>query len=278
MWQFGGAAERYGEEDMPTAASKTTKRKILIVEDEPFLAEMYKTKFESLGYQVVIADNGELGIAMMRSEKPNLVLLDIIMPVMDGYTVLKQVRSDPELKHQLVVVFSNLGQDEEVMKGLQLGADDYLIKSNLTPTELTKKLEAVLAKGKSDKADSLRPIHILLIEDSRDIVDMYTKRFDHEGFQCQVAENGAWGLKLAQTAPFDVILLDLMMPALNGLEALKTLRATPKLKKTPILVLTNSGEPHDLEEAKRVGATEVYLKARVTPTQIVNRIRELVKT
>ena len=253
-------------------------KKILIVEDERQMYEVLVDKFTMAGFSVVGASNGEEGLSQALKERPDVILLDIIMPVMDGYTVLKQVRSDPELKHQLVVVFSNLGQDEEVMKGLQLGADDYLIKSNLTPTELTKKLEAVLAKGKSDKADSLRPIHILLIEDSRDIVDMYTKRFDHEGFQCQVAENGAWGLKLAQTAPFDVILLDLMMPALNGLEALKTLRATPKLKKTPILVLTNSGEPHDLEEAKRVGATEVYLKARVTPTQIVNRIRELVKT
>lgn len=253
------------------------KRTILIIEDEPFLAEMYKVKFESIGYHVLTADNGEQGIALMRKEKPDLVLLDVIMPVMDGYSLLKIVRSDPELKSQLIVIFSNLGQDEEIVKGLQLGADDYLVKSNLTPTELTKKLETVLAKGKSDKAETVKPIHVLLIEDVRDIIDIYTRRFDHEGFVCQVAENGAWGLKLAQTSPFDVILLDLMMPALNGLDALSTLRATPKLKATPIVVLTNSAEPHDIEAAKRAGATDVFIKARVTPTQIVNHIRELVK-
>ena len=253
------------------------KRKILIVEDEPFLSDMYKVKFASLGFAVVTADNGEKGIATMRQEKPDVVLLDIIMPVMDGYTVLKEVRADPELKQQLIVIFSNLGQEEEVTKGMQLGADDYLVKSNLTPTELIKKIDAVLAKGKSDKANTVLPIKVLIIEDTRDIIDIYTARCTQENMECQVAENGAWGVKVAQTSPVDIILLDISMPALNGLEALKTLRATPKLKDTPIIVLSNSLMDDDMEAAKTAGASEVYLKARVTPSQVINRIRELVK-
>lgn len=254
-----------------------TARKILIVEDEPFLSEMYKTKFETLGYSVIMAENGEQGIRMMREDKPDLVLLDIVMPVLDGYSFLKRVRSDPELKDRLIVIFSNLGQEEEITKGLQLGADDYLVKSDHTPTELLRKLESVFAKGKSDRAEAAKPIRVLLVEDTREIIEIYTERFKQENFECQVAENGAWGLKVAQTEPFDVILLDLMMPALNGLEALKTLRDTPKLKDVPIIVLSNSAEPHDVEEAQKLGATEVFLKPRVTPSQIVNRIRELVK-
>jgi DNA-binding response OmpR family regulator len=255
----------------------TAKRKILIVEDEPFLTEMYKVKFEAIGYEVLTADNGERGLAAMRQHKPDIVLLDIIMPVMDGYTVLKAVRQDPDLKHQLIVIFSNLGQEEEVTKGLQLGADDYLVKSNLTPSELLQKVEAVLARGRSDKAETVQPIRVLLIEDTRDIIDVYSQRFKQEGFAFQVAENGAWGLKVAQTDAFDIIVLDLAMPSLNGLEALKTLRATPKLASVPVIVLSNTAEPHDIEVAKQAGATDAYVKARLTPTQLVNRIRELVK-
>src|SRR3989338_1592705 len=165
---------------MSSGGRTTAKRKILIVEDEPFLSDMYKAKFESLGYNVVTADNGEQGIAKMRLEKPDVVLLDIIMPVMDGYSVLKVVRADPELKHQLIVIFSNLGQDEEITKGLQLGADDYLVKSNLTPSELTQKLESVLVKGQSDKAETLRPIRVLLVEDTHEIIEIYSQRFEHE--------------------------------------------------------------------------------------------------
>lgn len=255
----------------------TTTKKILIVEDEAFLSEMYQTKFLSLGYTVVVSDNGEDGLALMKKERPDIVLLDIIMPVMDGYTVLKTIRSDPELKNTLVVIFSNLGQEEEITKGMQLGADDYLVKSSLTPTELVQKIEAVLARGRSDKADTIKKIRVLIVEDTKDIVDIYTTRFDAEGIEYKVAENGAWGLKLAQQERWDVIILDLMMPALGGIEALDTLRETPKLKDVPIIVLSNSIENDELEGVRKHGATEVFLKARVTPSQVVNRIREFVQ-
>ena len=261
---------------MPKEKEKK-KKIILIVEDESFLSEMYQTKFENLGYEVAVAQNGEDGLKKMRKEKPDLVLLDIIMPVIDGYTVLKMIRSDPGLKRTLVVVFSNLGQEEEITKGLQLGAEDYLVKSSLTPTELVKKVATVLAKGESDKADHLKKIKVLIIEDTKDIIDIYTKRFDTEGFDYKVAENGAWGLKLAQAEPWDVIILDLMMPAMNGFESLDTLRATPKLKETPVIVLSNSIEPDEMQTVKAHGATDVFMKARVTPMQICTRIRELTK-
>ncbi len=252
-------------------------KKILIIEDEAFLSEMYQTKFQSLHYQVSSADNGQDGLSMMHKDKPDIVLLDIIMPVMDGYTVLREIRKDPQLKDTLVVIFSNLGQEEEITKGLQLGADDYLVKSNLTPTELVGKVEKVLAKGHSDQGNNLKHIRALIIEDTKDIIELYTARFATEGFEYKVAENGAWGLKLAQQEAWDIILLDLMMPALDGMEALATIRATPKLKNTPVIVLSNSIDQSEMEDVRKAGATDVYMKARVTPSQIVNRIRELVK-
>lgn len=253
-----------------------SNKKILIIEDEAFLSEMYQTKFESLGYQVITADNGEVGLETIRKEKPSIVLLDIIMPVMDGYTVLRKIRADAEIKNTLVVIFSNLGQEEEITKGMQMGADDYLVKSNLTPTELVQKIETVLAKGSSDKGANLKRIRVLIIEDTKDIIDLYTTRFDNEGFDYKVAENGAWGLKVAQEEPWDIILLDIMMPAINGIEALRTLRATPKLKNIPIIVLSNSIDEAEMADVRKSGANDVFLKARVTPSQIVNRIREFI--
>ncbi|MFA7286384.1 MAG: response regulator [Patescibacteria group bacterium] len=251
------------------------KKKVLIIEDEAFLAEMYHTKFKELGYQVFVAPDGKQGIAVMHKEKPDLTLLDIIMPDLDGYEVLKVVRQDADLKDLLIVVLSNLGQDEEITKGMQLGADDYLVKSDLTPSQLVEKIETVLARGRTASA-AVQQVRVLLIEDTRDIVELYRHRFEKEGFICTVAENGAWGVKTAQTQPFDLILLDIAMPAMNGLEALATLRATPKLEKTPIIVFSNTVESDELSDVKKAGATEVFLKARVTPTQIVNKIRELI--
>jgi DNA-binding response OmpR family regulator len=252
-------------------------KKILIIEDEAFLSEMYKTKFDSLGYEVVTADNGDEGLAKLRQTKPDIVLLDIIMPVVDGYSVLKTIRSEAAIKDTLVVIFSNLGQEEEIKKGLQLGADDYLVKSSLTPTELVAKVEKVLALGRSTKSETIKKIRVLIIEDTKDIIDIYTKKFDDEGFDYKVAENGAWGLKLAQDETWDVIILDLMMPAMDGITSLDTIRETPKLKNTPIIVLSNSIEADEMAPIKEHGATEIYLKARVTPTQISTKIRELVE-
>lgn len=253
----------------------TIKKKVLIVEDEAFLAEMYHTKFKELGYQVLVATDGKHGLEIMHKEKPDLTLLDIIMPYLDGYEVLKAVRKDPFIKDLLIVVLSNLGQEEEIIKGMQLGADDYLVKSDLTPSQLVEKIEKVMARGRTD-THAVQPTRVLLIEDTADIVDLYRHRFEKEGFVCTVAENGAWGVKVEQAEPIDIILLDILMPAMNGLEVLATLRATPKLEKIPIIIFSNSVEADELSDMKQAGATEVFLKARVTPTQVVNKIRELI--
>lgn len=251
-----------------------TKRKILIVEDEPFLSEMYQTKFNSLGYEVVTADNGQAGIEMMRQTKPDLVLLDVIMPEMDGYEVLRRVRKDAELKNQLIVIFSNLGQDEEITKGIQMGADDYLIKSNLTPSELSDKIDAVIKKG---HIDSARPqeIRVLLITEDNEIVGQYKERFEKENFIARVVEHGVYGLKVAQNEPFDVVLVDTSTVDDEVDGAITILKQTPKLKDIPVIALTEDGSELNKRELLSAGAEHVYLKPRLTLTQLVNHIREL---
>lgn len=128
----------------------TDKKKILIVEDEPSLLEMYKLYFERAGYEVIISENGLNTLDVAIEKKPNLILLDILMPKVDGWEVLKQLKSDPETKLIPVIVFSNLAQSDEIQKGLDLGADEYLIKSNLTPKELLSKIQSLLPKSDAD--------------------------------------------------------------------------------------------------------------------------------
>lgn len=252
-----------------------TNCKILIVEDEPFLSEMYRTKFEGLDYEVVTAETGQEGIEKMRSEKPTLVLLDIIMPEMDGYEVLRRVRKDDKLKDQLIVIFSNLGQEEEITKGIQMGADDYLIKSNLTPSELSQKIEAVLKKGHIPAA-SPREIRVLLITEDRDVSEQYSARFEKEGFLSRVVEHGVYGLKVAQNDPFDVVIVDTSTVTDEVDGAITILKQTPKLKDIPVIALTEDGSELNKRELLVAGAEHVYLKPRLTLTQLVNHVRELV--
>ncbi len=119
-------------------------KKILIIEDDPFLNEMYATKFSQSGFQVEIAADGQQGLKKIKTFKPDLILLDTVLPKMDGFEILKTVKEDAKLNKIPVVLLTNLGQKEEVEKGLALGADEYIIKAHFTPTAVVAKVKEIL--------------------------------------------------------------------------------------------------------------------------------------
>jgi len=119
--------------------------KVLIIEDDEFLRELILRKVESEGFNVSIACNGEEGLKKIREEKPQLVLLDLILPNMDGFEVLTKVKEDEELSSIPVVIPSNLGQKEDIEKALKIGAADYLIKAHFTPSKIIEKIRNILS-------------------------------------------------------------------------------------------------------------------------------------
>jgi DNA-binding response OmpR family regulator len=119
-------------------------KKILIVEDDKFLRELIVKKLSNEGYEVVEAADGEQGLQKIKEDKPDLVLLDLILPGIDGFEVLSQKREDPFVAAIPVIVLSNLGQKEDVDKGLGLGAVDYLIKAHFTPGEIIEKVQNII--------------------------------------------------------------------------------------------------------------------------------------
>ncbi len=122
------------------------KRKILLIEDDSFLLSMYTTKFELENFIVVTAEDGEKGFEMVMKEAPDIILLDIILPKMSGFEVLKKIKSDDELKKIPVILLTNLSQKSDIEKGLGLNADDYIIKAHFTPAEVVEKAKKVLSK------------------------------------------------------------------------------------------------------------------------------------
>jgi len=119
-------------------------KKILVVEDDKFLRELISRKLSGEGFEVLEAFDGEEGIKKIKAEKPALVLLDLILPGIDGFEVLLKIREDPNVAQTPVIILSNLGQREEVEKGLKLGAVDYLIKAHFTPGEIVEKIKNAL--------------------------------------------------------------------------------------------------------------------------------------
>ncbi|OGY51032.1 MAG: hypothetical protein A2951_02850 [Candidatus Buchananbacteria bacterium RIFCSPLOWO2_01_FULL_56_15] len=117
------------------------KHTILVVEDDPLLLDLYRLKLRAEGFAVVTATNGREGVEAALVSKPELILLDILMPEVDGYAALKKLKSDERTKKIPVIIFSNLSQSWEIEKGLKLGADDFVIKTSLTPAQLAEKVK-----------------------------------------------------------------------------------------------------------------------------------------
>jgi len=123
------------------------KESILIVEDDKFLRELLVRKLEIAGFRISTAIDGQDGLKKIKEALPQLILLDLILPGIDGFEVLKQIKKDSQTNKIPVIILSNLGQREEVERGLQLGADDYLIKAHFTPDEIIAKIKGLLGKG-----------------------------------------------------------------------------------------------------------------------------------
>ena len=119
-------------------------KNILLVEDDPFLADIYTTKLKEEGFSVDVALDGEECLRKIEKNTPDLLLLDLVLPQVDGWEVLSAVRRQERFKDLKVVILSNLGQKEEVEKGLKLGAAKYFIKAHYTPSEVVKEIKEIL--------------------------------------------------------------------------------------------------------------------------------------
>lgn len=119
-------------------------KKILIIEDEKVQMDMYRTRFEKAGFKVITARNGKPGLELAKRQRPDLILLDIVMPLVNGFRVLEKLKKDTQVKDIPIVILSNLSQKEEIEKGLKLGAEEYIVKTSLTPSQIVEKIKARL--------------------------------------------------------------------------------------------------------------------------------------
>lgn len=117
---------------------------VLLVEDDVFLAGIYQKKFELEGFKVSLADNGEKALTDVKRKHPDIILLDILLPKLDGFAVLEKLKADSASKDIPVILLTNLGQKDDVEKGLKAGAADYLIKAHFKPSEVVEKVRQVL--------------------------------------------------------------------------------------------------------------------------------------
>jgi DNA-binding response OmpR family regulator len=122
------------------------KKKILIVEDDPFIRDIYQVKFSQEGFAVIMADNGVEALKKLEQSAPDIILLDIIMPYMDGIETLKNIKSNENWKKIPIIMLTNISEKIKVNESEEYGVNDYLIKSQFTPSEVVGKVNALLNK------------------------------------------------------------------------------------------------------------------------------------
>ena len=121
-----------------------SKIKILVVDDDPFILDMYVIKFKEQGFVIDTATDGQMALDKIGANNPDIVLLDVVMPRMDGFDVIKKIQESQKPHTFKILFLTNFGQKEDVERGMQLGADGYIIKAHFTPSEVVAKVKEVL--------------------------------------------------------------------------------------------------------------------------------------
>ena len=260
--------------------AESKNKTILIIEDNEVLGDILVKKLQMEGYQAELVVDGEAGLSRIRKLKPDLVLLDIILPKMNGYEVLEELNKDTENPIPPIIIISNSGQPVEISRVLELGVKDYLVKADFTPEEVIKKVEEQLNKVDNMKAGviSHKDISVLSIEDDNFLRDLLARKLTHEQYNVKTAADGEIGLEMARQEKFSVILLDLILPGMSGFDVLEQIRKDSMNKETPIIVLSNLGQDSDIERANKLGATDFLIKAHFSISEIIEKMNSLLES
>ena len=121
-----------------------TQTTVLLIEDDKSLIEMYQLRFKEDNFNLLLAEDGATGLELARTRHPSIILLDIMLPKMDGFAVLTELKKTDDTKSIPVLMMTNLGQQADIEKGHELGADDYVVKSSLTPSQVSEKIKTFI--------------------------------------------------------------------------------------------------------------------------------------
>jgi PAS domain S-box-containing protein len=231
---------RYGEQpDMVSEDTETTivparklekgKPVVLVIDDNLDVVHLLEQNLEESGYQVVGALNGDEGVELARRHKPFAITLDIMMPHKDGWQVLHELKTNPETRDIPVIMISIV--DKKAM-GYRLGASDYLVK----PLEEGAVLAALERLAHSN--GGVPPKRVLVVDDDPQIVDMVSQLLEDSQYAVESAPDGQIALKLIEQQQPDAILLDLLMPRLDGFGVLEKLQENKSYRHIPVIVLT----------------------------------------
>ena len=256
-----GISEHGSPESLPQPESGSL---VLIIDDDPNARDLLSRTLVKEGYRIAVAPDGPSGLSLAAELEPDIITLDVMMPEMDGWAVLRELKADKSLDHIPVVMVSIVAEDS---LGYALGAHDYLSKP-IDRNRLIARLEDIgIAKGS----------RVLVVDDDEDTREVLVRALSRDGFETDEAENGAVGLHRLAERPPDVVLLDLMMPVMDGFEFVQRLRESESLTETPIIVMTSKNLTESERELLTGLVQKILAKHEHGPDSIVHEIRRITR-
>ena len=258
-------------------------KKVLVIEDDVFLGDVLLQKLKVDSYDVSLCRDGEDGFKKISEWKPDLILLDIILPSMNGYEILEAKAKDSSIKNIPTIVISNSGQPVEISRLLSLGVKDYLVKAQFEPNEVLAKVRAELGRDEQKNLSnagsgesSLAGRKVMWVEDDKFLSDIIARKLTNEKCVLVHAVDGEQAMKLVAEENPDIIMLDILLPAIDRFEILSRLKADPKTKKIPVILLSNLGQKADIDRGQELGAARFLIKATVTLDEIISEIKTVI--
>jgi PAS domain S-box-containing protein len=240
-------AEETVEEELVKVAITGTK-KVLVVDDEANIRRFLAHELKKRGYSVLQASGGNQAIELARKYHPDLITLDVLMGGMSGFDVTAVLKNDPETKEIPILIISVV---EDRKRAYKLGVNDYLTKPF--------KIDSLIEKVNQLLRDAQKKI--LVVDDDKNLVKSLKYQLGKRGYSTNVAYNGRLALEKVGDQPPDLILLDIMMPEMDGYEVMKALKHKPETAQIPILVMTGVEIDGSRVQALSVGATDYFTKS-----------------
>ena len=257
------------------------KEKILLAISDVVLMNILVEKLQQDGYKTYTAQDGKDALDKMKSLMPDLVLVDIVLSGKNGYDVLQEKSFDRFITKIPVIVISNSGVPIKMrLIPSTPMIKDYVIKTHIEPDDVLEKIAKIFSRKYTPKVvgDQTTKISnrtgkkILWVEDDKLLSNILSKKFENTGYSLTRVDDGDKAFEYLSKEIPDIIILDIILPKMNGLDVLQKIKMDERLRKIPVIMLSNMSKQGDIEKAKRLGAQKFMVKAAVSLDEIVTEV------
>ena len=256
------------------------KEKILLAISDVVLTNILVEKLKLSGYKIYTAQDGAEALEKMKTLSPDLVIIDVVLSGKNGYDVLQEKSYDRIITKIPVIIVSNSGVPIKMnLIPSSPTIKDYVIKTHIEPDEVLEKVEKVFGRTYIDPSiNAGNPISgkkVLWVEDDKLLSTILSKKFESTGYTLIRVDDGEKAFEYLTREMPDIIVLDIVLPKMNGLDVLQKIKMDEKFRNIPVIMLSNMSRQSDIEKANLLGAKKFMVKAAVSLDEIVAEVANL---